>query len=336
MRRCYLATLLLATACGTDHAPKPAPAVATREVRVARAELTRRPTIQEVVGTVRAVRSATIAATLGATVAEVRITVGSAVRPGEVLVRLSAREIDARLTQAKAVYALAKLDRDRAAKLYAEAAISTAQYDAALAQFGVAEAAQAEAGTLSEHAILRAPFAGVVTTKLVNVGDTAMPGQPLLVVEAPDALRFEARVPDALARGLAIGQRHPVRVDGLDHELVGTVGEIDPAADPATRTLFVKLDLPRDPALRSGRFGRLILASGATDAVTVAATAIVRRGQLETVFVVDDGVARLRLVRTAREHDGAIEVVAGLAGGEAVALSDVAQLVDGQRVEARP
>jgi len=335
MRRWLLAMVLLGTACGAERAPKPAPAPATRAVRVARAELTSRPTIAEVIGTIRAVRSATIASTLGATVAEVRVTVGSALRPGDVLVRLSAREIDARLARAKAVYALAKLDRDRAAKLLAQTAISPAQYDSALAQFRVAEAAQAEASTLAEHTILRAPFAAVVTTKLVNVGDTAMPGQPLLVVEAPDSLRLEARVPEAFARGLAIGQRHPVRVDGLDHELVGIVGEIDPAADPATRTVSVKLDLPREPALRSGRFGRLILASGATDAVTVAATAIVRRGQLEAVFVVDGGIARLRLVRTAREHDGVIEVVSGLTGGEAVAVSDVPQLVDGQPVGAR-
>jgi hypothetical protein len=103
-----------------------------------------------------------------------------------------------------------------------------------------------------------------------------------------------------------------------------------------TRTVSVKLDLPREPALRSGRFGRLVLTSGATDAVTVAATAIVRRGQLEAVFVVDGGIARLRLVRTAREHDGAIEVVSGLAGGEAVAVSDVVQRVDGEPVRVRP
>jgi RND family efflux transporter MFP subunit len=305
-------------------------------VQTAPAAVERRPTLEEAVGTVRAVRSATIAPTVTGTVAEVRATVGSAVRAGDVLVRLSAREIDARLEQARAVHALAKLDRDRAEKLRAETAISVAQYDTAVAQWKVAEAALADAAALADHTVLRAPFTGVVTAKLANAGDTAMPGQALLVVEAPDALRFEARVPDAVARGLAAGQRRPIRVDGLDRELTGTVTEIDPAVDAASRTVLVKLDLPPDPELRSGRFGRLLVASGATDVVTVPASAVVRRGQLEIVFVVESAAARLRLVRTARERDGRVEIVSGLTGGEQVSVSDAAQLVDGQPVAVRP
>jgi RND family efflux transporter MFP subunit len=336
MSRGLVFALFALASCGAERAPKPPSALAIRTVRTGRAEVHSRPRIEEVVGTVRAVRSATIAPTVTGSVADVRVTVGSVVRAGDVLVRLSAREIDARLEQAKAVYALAKLDRDRAARLRAEAAISVAQYDAALAQFQVAEAARTEASTLSEHAVLRAPFAGVVTAKLVNVGDTALPGQALLVVEAPDALRFEARLPEAAARGLVAGRPQALRLDGLDHELIATISEIDPVVDATSRTVLVKLDLPHDPELRSGRFGRLLFASGATDAITVPADAVVRRGQLEIVFVVEGSAARLRLVRTAGERDGRIEIVSGLAGGEQVAVSDAAQLVDGQPVEVRP
>jgi hypothetical protein len=97
----------------------------------------------------------------------------------------------------------------------------------------------------------------------------------------------------------------------------------------------VKVDLPPDPRLRSGRFGRLALPSAADEAITVSRAAVVRRGQLEMVYVVDGGVARLRLIRTARQRDGEIEVVSGLARGEEVAISDVAQLVDGQPVAVR-
>lgn len=331
--------LLLAAAalaaCGRAPRPAPAEALPSRAVKGARAELRAVGAIQEVVGTVRAVRSATIASTLGARVTEVRVTVGTEVKPGDVLVRLSAREIDARLEQARAVLALARLERDRAGKLLDVEAISPAQYDAADAQLRVAKAAQAEAETLATNAVLRAPFAGVVTAKLVNAGDTAMPGAPLLFVEAPGALRLEARVPEQAAQGLARGRTLPVRIDGLDRELAGTVGEIDPAADALTRTVLVKVDLPPAPGVRSGRFGRLALPFSADEAVTVPSAAVVRRGQLEMVFVVDGGVARLRLVRTARQTGGAVEVLSGLAGGEVVAASDTAQLVDGQPVEVR-
>jgi membrane fusion protein, multidrug efflux system len=279
------------------------------------------------------VRSATIAPLVSGTVAEVRVRLGSPVRAGDVLVRLSARDLEARLAQASAVEAQAKLERDRAAALHAQAAVSPAQLDAARAELAVAEARQAEAETQAGRTLLRAPFAGVVTAKLVEVGDTALPGQPLLVVEAPTATRFEARVPEGTG-GLAAGAAVTVRLD--DRELAGRVVEIEPVADVATRTRLVKVDLPPGSAARSGQFGRLLVVTGATAAVSVPASALVRRGQLETVFLVEDGAARLRLVRAARARDGRVEIAAGLTGGETVVASGAADLADGQPVEVRP
>ena len=289
--------------------------------------------MSEVVGSVRAVRSATIAPLISGTVAEIRVGLGSSVRAGEVLVRLSAREIAARLEQSKAVSALAKRDRDRATTLKEQGAIPGAQYDAALAQSTLAEARESEASTQAERLVLRAPFAGVITAKLANAGDTALPGQALLVLEAPTALRFEARVPETAVDQLKIGASVPVRLEGLEQELSGRVAEIQPAADDATRTRLVKLDLPQVDGLRSGRFGRLLLATGSSPAVAVPAEAVARQGQLEMVFVVDSGTARLRLIRTGRERDGWLEVVSGLSGQERVAVPGAVELVDGQRVE---
>ncbi len=307
----------------------PAPKV----VQVAQADRTRRPILTDVVGTVRAVRSATIAPLISGTVAEVRVGLGSSVRAGDVLVRLSAREIDARLEQTRAVALLAKRDRDRAIPLKDLGAISVAQYDAAISQWNVAQARQAEASTLLDRTVLRAPFAGVVTAKLANVGDTAMPGQALLVLEAPGALRFEARVPETAVDTLAVGKSLPVRLDGLDHDIEGRLAEIQPASDDATRTRLAKIDLPATPGVRSGRFGRVLLATGASLTVAIPAEAVVRHGQLEAVFVVDSGTARLRLVRTGRERDGRLEIASGLSGDEKVVLAGAADLVDGQRVE---
>ena len=289
--------------------------------------------MSEVVGTVRAVPSATIAPLISGTVAEVRVGLGSSVRAGDVLVRLSAREIAARLEQSKAVSELAKRDRDRATALKAQGAIPSAQYDAAMSQWSLAQARETEASTQAERLVLRAPFAGVITAKLANVGDTAMPGQALLVLEAPTALRFEARVPETAADRLALGASVPLRLDGLEQELQGRVAEIQPAADDATRTRLVKLDLPQVDGLRSGRFGRLLLATGSSPTVAVPAEAVLRQGQLETAFVGDSGVARWRLIRTGREGEGWLEVVSGLSGKERVALPAGVDLVDGQRVE---
>jgi membrane fusion protein (multidrug efflux system) len=328
-----LLVLVAAAGCGAEPA-RPVSGKPPRPVKVevALAERTRRPVVSEVVGTVRAVRSATLAPLIGGTVTEIR-GLGSAVVAGEVLVRLSAREIDARLDQARAAAALAKLERDRTFALRTQDAISVAQHDAADSQWSIARARQAEATAVARHAVLRAPFAGVVTARLASVGDTAMPGQGLLVLEAPGAFRFEARVPESAGDRLAIGDSVTVRLDGVDHDLEGTLAELQPAADDATRTRLAKVDLPATPGLRSGRFGRLLLATGTSLVVSVPAEALVRRGQLEGVFVVELGAARLRLVRSGRERDGRVEIASGLTGVEEVVLPGAAPLLDGQRVE---
>jgi len=333
LRFAALALLSLAAACVAKSAPRTSPGPRPATIRIGRAERSLQVMVTEVVGTVRATRSATIAPLLGGTVAEIRVGLGSSVRTGEVLVRLAARDVDARLEQSRAVSAQAERDRGRAILLKEAGAISAAQFEATLSQASVARARQAEASSVADRTVLRAPFSGVITAKLSNVGDTALPGQPLLVVETPSALRFEAQVPERAGEHLAVGDHLPVRFDGLGQDIVGQIAEIRPAADDATRTRLVKIDLPDTPGLRSGRFGRVLIADGQSLAITVPLDAVIRRGQLETVFVIESGLARLRLVRSGREHEGRVEISSGLSGGEAVALAGPADIADGQPVE---
>jgi membrane fusion protein (multidrug efflux system) len=326
---------LLAVFCGCAGEPPPgmAPQLRPRAIRVGRADRSLQPVLTEVVGTVRSVHDATIAPLVSGTVIELRAGLGSSVRAGEVLVRISAREVDARLEQTRAVSALATLDRDRAIALREHTAITVAQYEAAMSQWIVARAQETEASTVAERTVLRAPFTGVITAKLVNLGETVLPGRPLLTLESRAATRFEAQVPETASDALAVGQRLRVRIEGLDRDLEGPIAELQPASDDATRARLVKIDLPGAPGLRSGQFGRVLLGTGRAVAVTVPSEAVVRRGQLEAVFVVDSGAARLRLVRCGRELDGRVEISSGLSGGEKVALAGAADLVEGQRVE---
>jgi RND family efflux transporter MFP subunit len=323
-------------ACGSAPPPDPGATPMAPVVPVAEADRSLRAMQTEVVGTVRAAREATIAPLLSGTVTEVHVAIGSQVRAGDVLVRLSAREVDARLEQAKVLSEQAARERDRAVTLKDRGAIPLAQFEATVAQWDVARARQEEAATVAEWTVLRAPFAAVITAKLVSVGDTALPGQRLLVLEGRGAFRFEARVPESGGYQLRVGDRLPVRIDELPHELEGIVAEIQPAADDATRTRLVKIDLPRvgapPGAIRSGQFGRALLTGGKSFMVTVPVSAVARRGQLEMVFVIDEGMSRLRLVRTGLDHDGRVEIFAGLSGGEKVALVAAAGIVDGQRV----
>jgi RND family efflux transporter MFP subunit len=332
-----LAALALLWGCAGARRPEASPRLAAgsvpRTVRVASADRSLLPVLSEVVGTVRSAHEATIAPLVGGTVAEVRVGLGSFVRAGQVLVRLSAREGDERLEQARAMAALAASERDRAVALNGEGTIAASQYEAAVSQWSVARAREAEARTIAGRALLRAPFAGVITARLVNAGETVLPGRALLTLEGRAATRFEAQVPEAASGDLAVGRMLAVRVEGQAREIDGRIIEIQPASDDATRARLVKLDLPETQGLRSGQFGRVLLANGVAATVTVPAGAVVRRGQLEAVFVVDATSARLRLVRCGREADGRVQISSGLSGGEKVVVAEASDLADGQPVE---
>jgi RND family efflux transporter MFP subunit len=256
------------------------------------------------------------------------------------LARVSAREITARLEQARALSTQATRERDRAVALQQQGVLPLAAYEAAVTEWNVARARQEEAATVAASTVLRAPFAGVIKAKLVSAGDTALPGQPLFVLQGLGDFRFEARVPESIGRELRAGERVPIHLDDARHKLEGTITEIQPALDDSTRTQLVKLELPNTQApsagLRSGQFGRALFTTGQDFVLTVPSAAVSRRGQLETVFVVDAGVARLRLVRTGRERQGRVEILAGLTGGEQVARGTNSSLVDGERLEPRP
>lgn len=330
---------LLALPAGCSHesrAPAAAAPASPARVRVAAVRHVESAATQELVGTVRPKTSATIASSVMGTVSEIRVSLGSRVRAGDVLVRLRANEIGAKLRQAAAAHAQAKLELDRARALRRRDVVSQAEVDALNAQYRIARAAHSEAKVLSGYTTLRAPFSGVVSAKLASAGDLALPGRPLLTLEDPTALRLEATVPEASSGGLEPGHRQRVRIDALNRELEGVVAEVSPAADPGSRTVLVKLDLPPSPELFAGMFGRMELATGKRQSLQVPPGAIVRRGQLELVFVADGAVARLRLVRVGRARQDAVELLSGVEAGERVITSEPRLLADGQQIEVLP
>ena len=184
---------------------------------------------------------------------------------------------------------------------------------------------------------LAAPASGVVVQRRVEPGDLAAVGQTLLVLDDPRVYRFEAEVGESTVGHVRLRQLVPIVLDALGRTLEGRVAEIVPAADPASRTVTVKLDLPPDPALRSGLFGRARFPTGERQALRVPAAALVERGQLTGLYVVDrQGMARLRLVTVgAREADRA-EILSGLEAGERIVVEGAERVSDGSRVAAGP
>jgi RND family efflux transporter MFP subunit len=191
------------------------------------------------------------------------------------------------------------------------------------------------AGIMRDYAKLAAPFSGVVITRTVEPGNLATPGVPLLTIEQDGLYRLEASVDESKLATVRVGQAVEAVVEATDRKLNARVSEIVPSVDAASRSYIVKLDLPATPGLRTGMFGRAIFPLGMQKVVAVPLVALTERGQLQSVFVVEDGVAHTRLVTTGRRTSGAVEVLSGLTAGEKVVLPVPAGLQDGARVEVR-
>jgi RND family efflux transporter MFP subunit len=288
---------------------------------------------EEVVGTVRPVLRATVEAKVPGRIEELRVVVGQVVRKGETLAVLDAREIRARLDSATAVREQSAKDLERITRLVRDGAATASELDAVQARQAVAVAVAAEAATLLDQTRIAAPFDGVVTRKLADVGDLATPGRGLFEMEDPARLRFETDLSEALLPRIRPGAAFPVRVGDRVDPVRATVVEVSPVSDPVSRSFRVKFDLPAGEGLRSGQFGRVFVPTGGESVLHVPTTAVLRRGQLEFVQVVADGVVRLRLVRTGRVAGGRVELVAGIRPGERVAAVADGQWADGQSVE---
>ncbi|HAK96029.1 MAG TPA: hypothetical protein DCM87_13815 [Planctomycetes bacterium] len=305
-------------------------------VRRARVETAEIPIITEAVGTVRSRRQSDVASRVMAQVKETRAAAGDAVAEGAVLMVLDDRDLAARKAQAEAALAAQRQQRDEAArelertrKLAAQDAATAQELDILTFRFAAAEAAALaaekaleDATVQAEHAIVRAPFAGVVIEKRVDPGDLAAPGAPLITLYDPRELRLEAAVEERIAGAVKTGDALKVRIDALGAELDGRVSEVVPAVDPATRTGLVKIDLPETPGLRPGMFGRARIARGTRAAVAVPRDALVRRGQLELVFWLPEGGdrARMAIVRGGGLlPDGErVEILSGLEAGRQI------------------
>jgi RND family efflux transporter MFP subunit len=327
--------LALVAGCGKHHEPQAVTGenLPPAAVRVQKIEPVKQPVMEEVVGTVQPKLQAIIEAKVSGRITRLPVTLGQSVKQGEVLVELATQEIQARLDQANASFRQAELDFNRTGNLRKQQAATQAELDAAQARYTVAKAAVSEAEALSGYSKILAPFDGVVARKLADEGDMAMPGKSLLELEGRAGLRLVADIPSLLAGHVLPGAKLAVRVDPLPNTITGTLAEISPAADPASRTVRMKVDLPETPGLSTGQFGRLAVPIGEATFLFVPPPALIRRGQLEILFVAADGKAQMRLVRAGKETPQGIEILAGLAPGEGVVIEGAGTLRDGQPLQ---
>jgi membrane fusion protein, multidrug efflux system len=274
----------------------------------------------------------------------------------EAEVRSAIPEADNGVAGAKANLDLAQSTFKRMEDLASKKSISNQEFDEASARLKSAQAAHDMARSrrsqldsklaqvdqeiraariMRDYTRIAAPFPGIVTAKSVEPGNLAAPGAPLLTIEREGAYRLEASVDESKLPFVKAGQTVEVALEALDRRLTARVSEIVPAVDAASRAYTVKIDLPPLPNVRSGVFGRAWFPMSSRTVLTVPAAAVVERGQLQSVFVMENGVARNRLITTGTRRPDAMEVLSGLSEGEKVIYPIPAGLADGAPLEVR-
>ena len=336
-----LSLLCLLAGCGPD--PRSASsgtgapsAAAVAKVRLVAVESHGFTATEEVVGTVRTRLHATVEAKVAGRIESLGVAPGQTVRQGQLLATLDARETQARLDSAKAVLDQAARDLERVGRLLKDGAATPSELEAVQSRHRMALAAVSEMETILGHARVVAPFDGVITRKAVDIGDLANPGRPLVEIEDPTHLRFEADVPEALIDEISSGARLPVRIASRKDSIEGVVVEMAPVAEAVSRTYRVTLDLPVVPGLRAGQFGRVAVPTGQATVPHVPSSAVFQRGQLEYVVVAVAGRAQLRLVRTGKRMAADAEVISGLEVGEMVVVLEPDRVREGQPLEVIP
>jgi len=231
-----------------------------------------------------------------------------------------------------------EFDEVEARHRQAQASLKQAEQMLAAARYRAqqAEAAVSEAGVASDDAAIVAPYEGIITGKMSDVGDLATPGTPFLKLEGTGGYRVDVVLPEAYFSVVRLKQSVIIRIPALgDRPLNGIVETIVPAADQSSRSFLVKITLPADEAIRSGMFARVVIKTGEERMMLIPSSAVVPQGQLTGIFIVgDDQIARFRLIRTGRRFGDTLEVITGLHEEQRFVAKPLPALVDGAHVEA--
>jgi RND family efflux transporter MFP subunit len=318
-------------------------------------------TFYQTSGTVKARTTSVVAARTMGAVTAMKFEEGDRVKAGQVLMTIEDRDLIQKTAEAEAAYqealmamagagqnrSLAAVTFQRYKNLYQEKVISQQEMDQIETQKKVADAdyerlqqtvkrarATWEASKIVlGYALVRAPVSGIVTEKRIDQGSLAAPGLPLAVIEDTSQYRVEAYIDEQYAGSFQIGTRAFVTPEKTGARIPGAIEEIVSAVDPTTRTFLVKIGV-KGRTLKSGLYCRVFIPMGQKERLLVPPGAVVERGQLEGVFVVDGrGVMTYRLIRTGKIYEGGKEVLSGLKSGEKIVVGGTDRAIDGGMVK---
>jgi len=309
-------------------------------------------------GTVMAKTISEIASRVMGTVTSIEVKEGDRVAEGELLLTIDDRDIVHKVRAAEQGYKelskaleaakqnkhLLNLTYERYKSLYDEKALSEQEMDEIETKKKVADieferaqsALERGKATFREVQInldftrIKSPISGIVTEKNIEIGNTAVPGIPLLKVEDNSSFRLEVMVDEQLLEKLQVGMPANVYINALNRNVTGQISEIVPVIDPVTRTFLIKIDLNNEELLRTGLYAKALIPYGKREAILVPEDAIVEKGQLDGVYTVDDeGIVNYRLIRAGTSFSGGVEVLSGLKEGDRIIVGGIQKVIDG-------
>ncbi len=361
----FTAGVVMLAGCHTAETAKVA-APRSLQARVVESRRQDVPVTVRASGTIHARESATISPQVSGRIERMLVREGDTVRAGQALVVLDAGVLGAAADQASAAVKAAQSQQsaaraeanlaastlERYRQLQAEKSVSAQELDevsrraeaanarveALHAQSEAAQAQEAGARAMLGYTTLRAPFAGVVTARLVDPGSMAAPGVPLLQVDSAGPLQLLATVDESAIGAIHTGMKVQVNVGGAaDGGVTGTVAQMAPAADSSSRTFTVKIDLPAAKTLKAGIYGTADFPIGVRQAVVVPRSGVVQRGSLACAYVLDaQGVAQLRYLTLGRVDVDSVEVLSGIAANERLVDRPADRDLAGVKIEVQP
>jgi len=259
---------------------------------------------------------------------------GDRVSAGKLLLRIESGEIIAQAAQAQAAFNNAKLQYDRIKGLYDAKASTQVEMDQATLGLESAQAGLTAAKAMESYTTIIAPISGQIVEKRINLGEMAMPGQPLIRIEDNRNLRLEVTVREQDILHIRTGGKAKVEVDAMPGvPITGTVAQVVQASDVRTHSFVVKIDIPSRDGLITGMYGKAFFPIGSKEVVLVPKNAVVELSGITGVYTVPaDGAARFQMVQLGDAQGDRVEVLTGLADGDRVVTDNRLGRIDGRKI----
>ncbi|WP_404342142.1 efflux RND transporter periplasmic adaptor subunit [Pseudoalteromonas mariniglutinosa] len=302
-----------------------------QRVTLSMVDLTRN---EQVPGTVIAKQNTQISSRIMAQVEDLSVRAGDKVNKGDTLITLQQDDFkaqlaqsDAQITAIQASLTQAKKQLQRVNDLYGKGLVSVSDFDDAKAKFDnltanltAAKQQQAQAQVALGFTRIKAPISGVVVERLVEPGDTATPGMPLLALYNPQQLQLAFNVREHQAIKMQLGQTLKVTLPSLNIAAEAMVTEIVPVADSAARSMLIRLELPTQSNLMPGLYAQLHLPLNTEQGILIEPSWLHEYGQLAMVYVINQQKIERRFVRLGEVINAKQHIIAGLNPGDTLAV----------------